>query len=191
MELRVTDRLFKQWWISSNSTHPTSVSDQECTFKRTTLMPKQSAGLLAYRRHRGSLEVFLVHPGGPFWKSKDDGAWTIPKGEFAAGEEPLEAAKREFREETGFEPTVTFLPLLPCKQSGGKIVHAWAFEADYDPAALRSNTFTLQSPPESGKTIEVPEIDRADWFPLETARTKILPGQRSLLEQLEHLVCGL
>jgi predicted NUDIX family NTP pyrophosphohydrolase len=153
-------------------------------------MPKQSAGLLAYRRLRGSLEVFLVHPGGPFWQSKDLGAWTIPKGEFTAGEDPLEAAQREFREETGFEPKGSFLPLQPRKQPSGKIVHAWAFEADFDPASLRSNTFSLEWPPKSGKTIEVPEVDRAEWFSFEIAQKKILTAQRQWVAELQQAMLG-
>jgi predicted NUDIX family NTP pyrophosphohydrolase len=148
-------------------------------------MPKQSAGLLIYRRRHGRLEVFLVHPGGPFWQKKDQGAWSIPKGEFAAGEDPLEAAKREFHEETGFTATGEFTPLEPLKQPSGKVVHAWLVEGDFDPALLRSNTFKLEWPRNSKKFIDVPEVDRADWFALEIAREKILPGQRPFLDQLQ------
>jgi predicted NUDIX family NTP pyrophosphohydrolase len=149
-------------------------------------MPKQSAGLLVFRRLSRALEVFLVHPGGPFWMNKDFGAWSIPKGEFAAGEDQLAAAQREFHEETGFHLAGHFIPLRPIKQSSGKIVHAWAIEADLNPAAIRSNTFPLEWPPKSGKTIEVPEVDCAEWFPLETAKKKILPAQTPFLVELER-----
>ncbi len=148
-------------------------------------MGKQSAGLLIYRRRGGDVEIFLVHPGGPFWRNKDLGAWSIPKGEFANGEVPLEAAKREFREETGFNADGNFLPLQPLKQPGGKTVHAWALERDYDPEQVCCNTFQLEWPPKSGKTIEVPEIDRAAWFVMEAAKAKILPGQCRFLVELE------
>ena len=151
-------------------------------------MAKQSAGLLVYRRRRGDIEVLLVHPGGPFWRNKDLGAWSIPKGEFAQGEDPLEAAKREFHEETGFNADGNFVPLQPLKQSSGKTVHAWAVEGDYDPAQVRSNTFQLEWPPKSGKTMEVPEIDRADWFDMHIAGEKILPGQCGFLVELKRYV---
>lgn len=148
-------------------------------------MPKTSAGLLPYRNSGAQLEIFLVHPGGPFWAKKDDCAWSIPKGEFTAGEDPLAAAQREFHEETGFTVAGPFTPLTPVKQPGGKIVTAWAVEAPHlDPAALRSNTFSLEWPPRSGKTREFPEIDRAAWFDLPTARGKIFQGQRPLLDEL-------
>jgi predicted NUDIX family NTP pyrophosphohydrolase len=148
-------------------------------------MPKQSAGLLIYRRRNGELELFLVHPGGPFWRHKDQGAWSIPKGEFAAGDDPLEAAKREFQEETGFTAEGPFQALQPLKQPSGKVVHAWLAEGNFDPRKVRSNTFNLEWPRNSGKFIEVPEVDRADWFSLEIAREKILPGQLPFLEQLQ------
>jgi predicted NUDIX family NTP pyrophosphohydrolase len=144
-------------------------------------MPKTSAGLLLYRYHDAALEVFLVHPGGPFWALKDDGAWSIPKGEFEHGEDPLAAAKREFTEETGFTVAGDFLALAPLKQPSGKIVHAWAVQGDCDPALLRSNTFTFK-----GKTF--PEVDRAGWFGLEKARQKILPGQAGFLDQIRRLL---
>jgi predicted NUDIX family NTP pyrophosphohydrolase len=152
-------------------------------------MAKQSAGLLVYRRRSEGLEVFLVHPGGPFWNNKDAGAWSIPKGEFAAGEDPLplEAAQREFHEETGFAATGRFVPLRALRQPSGKTVYAWALEGDYDPTAVRSNTFPLQWPPKSGRTIQVPEVDRAEWFTLEVGREKILSGQRGFLDQLVAL----
>ena len=148
---------------------------------------KISAGLLLYRR-RGELEVFLVHPGGPFWAKKDAGAWSIPKGEIGEGEEPLQAAQREFLEETGFPIGGEFRPLEPLKQSGGKIVHAWAVEADCDPSELRSNLFSLEWPPKSGQTREFPEVDRGDWFTIPEAREKILKGQIGFIDQLVSLV---
>ena len=147
-------------------------------------MPKRSAGLLMYRRSGGHLEVLLVHPGGPFWMKKDLGAWTIPKGEYAAGEEPLAAATREFQEETGLVASGPFRPLTPIKQRGGKIVHAWAFEGDCDARALQSNSFSLEWPRGSGRMREFPEVDRAGWFRIEDARRKILPGQAGFLEEL-------
>jgi len=148
---------------------------------------KSSAGLLLYR-HRGELEVFLVHPGGPFWVKKDAGAWTIPKGEIAEDEDPLEAAKREFVEETGFQIEGEFTGLDPIKQAGGKIVQAWAIEADCDAAQLQSNRFAIEWPPKSGKTREFPEVDRAGWFTVPEARTKILAGQVGLIDQLMSLL---
>lgn len=149
-------------------------------------MPKQSAGILLYRNAGGRLEVFLVHPGGPFWAKKDDGAWSIPKGEFTEGEESLEAAKREFQEETGSSVEGTFIPLNPVKQPGGKTVYAWAVEGDIDADAIRSNTFSMEWPKGSAKTKSFPEIDRAEWFDLDTAKVKILKGQLGLLEQLSR-----
>jgi|SRR5689334_5930527 len=148
---------------------------------------KSSAGVLLYR-HRDELEVFLVHPGGPFWAKKDAGAWTIPKGEIADGEEPFEAAQREFLEETGFDIDGEFRRLDPIKQAGGKIVQAWVIEADCDPAQLHSNRFAMEWPPKSGKTREFPEVDRAGWFTVSEARTKILAGQVRLLDQLVSLL---
>jgi predicted NUDIX family NTP pyrophosphohydrolase len=147
---------------------------------------KQSAGILLYRIISGRVEVFLVHPGGPFWVKKDDGAWSIPKGEFAEGEEPLEAAKREFQEETGSSVEGTFTPLNPVKQPGGKTVYAWAVDGDIDAGTIRSNTFSIEWPKGSAKTKSFPEIDRADWFDLDTAKVKILKGQLGLLEQLSR-----
>src|SRR5262245_32163602 len=141
-------------------------------------MPKTSAGLLPYRQRAGGVDVFLVHPGGPFWANKDDGAWSIPKGEFA-DEDPLTAARREFTEETGFTASGDFHELTPLKQKSGKIVHAWAVQFDGDPAQVRSNTFVF-------KGREFPEIDRAAWFDIATAKRKILPGQRGFLDQLER-----
>ena len=144
---------------------------------------KSSAGLLLYRR-RGELEVFLVHPGGPFWAKKDAGAWSLPKGEIGEDENPLETAKREFTEETGFPIDGEFRLLDPVKQSGGKIVHAWAIEADCDPSKVRSNLFSLEWPPKSGKTQEFPEVDRAGWFNIPEARKRIIPAQIGFLDQL-------
>jgi predicted NUDIX family NTP pyrophosphohydrolase len=144
-------------------------------------MAKQSAGLLLYRSKNGFLEVFLVHPGGPFWRNKDDGVWTIPKGEFSA-EPPLEAAKRELKEETGFSVRGPFIELTPIKQKGGKWVFAWAAEADVDPEKVKSNTFTFTYA--SGSWKDFPEVDRADWFSIEEAKEKILESQSRLITQL-------
>ena len=130
-----------------------------------------------YRKNAGVREVLLVHPGGPFWAKKDEGAWSIPKGEFEPGEEPLAAAKREFTEETGFVADGDFVPLAPLKQPSGKVVHAWAVEMDCDPTRVKSNTFTF-------KGREFPEIDKAAWFALDEARRKILPGQIAFLDEL-------
>jgi predicted NUDIX family NTP pyrophosphohydrolase len=148
---------------------------------------KRSAGLLLCRRQPTGLEVLLVHPGGPFWQKKDLGAWTIPKGEFADGVDALTAARREFREETGLEVTGPFTPLTPVKQPGGKTVHAWAVEGDFDPRALTSNTFSLEWPPRSGRRQEFPEVDRAAWFDLDEAKRRINRGQAPLLDALEQL----
>lgn len=150
-------------------------------------MPKTSAGLLVYRLREGRLQVFLVHPGGPFWARKDLGAWSLPKGEFTEPEDPLEAARREFQEETGFDLEGPFEPLTPRRQSTGKIVHAWAVEGDLDPRQVRSNTFLLEWPKGSGRQKEFPEIDRADWFDLEEAKRHILPGQAGFLDELAGL----
>ena len=151
-------------------------------------MPRLSAGLLMYRLKDGSIQVLLAHPGGPFFVKKDDGSWTIPKGEPDGKEDLLLAAQREFEEETGLKPTGPFRSLKPVKQKDGKIVHAWAFEGDCDPATLRSNTFVIEWPPKSGKQQEFPEIDRAEWFDLATARQKIKAGQEGLLDELETTV---
>jgi len=146
---------------------------------------KTSAGLLMYRRARGVLQVLLAHPGGPFWRNKDDGAWTLPKGEYEAPEEALAAACREFAEETGFDVQGPFVPLGEVRQKSGKRVAAWAFRGDCDPGTLRSNSFELEWPPKSGKLESFPEIDRVQWFTLAEARGKILPAQRDLLDRLE------
>jgi predicted NUDIX family NTP pyrophosphohydrolase len=151
-------------------------------------MPKESAGLLLHRRRNGALEVLLVHPGGPFWANKDLGAWTIPKGEIMPGEAPLDAAQREFQEETGHVVAGAFHPLQLVQQSGRKIVHAWAVEADLDPATVRSNHFEMEWPPRSGRRRSFPEIDRAQWFGVDQARRKINKAQAALLDELEALV---
>jgi predicted NUDIX family NTP pyrophosphohydrolase len=145
---------------------------------------RTSAGLLLYRRRADALEVLLVHPGGPFWRRRDEGAWTIPKGEIEPAEEPLAAARREFAEETGLSPAGPFRPLPPVRQRGGKQVLAWAVEGDCDPAALRSNTFTMEWPPRTGRQVEFPEIDRAEFFALPVARRKINPAQAGWLDAL-------
>ena len=144
----------------------------------------RSAGLLLFRRSAKGLEVLLVHPGGPFWAGKDLGAWSIPKGEIGPGEDPLEAARREFEEETGFVPEGPFVELMPVKQRGGKVVQAWAARGDWDPSRLSSDTFSMEWPPRSGRTQQFPEVDRAVWFALPEARRRILPGQIPLLEEL-------
>jgi predicted NUDIX family NTP pyrophosphohydrolase len=151
---------------------------------------KQSAGLLLYRFREQRPEVFLVHPGGPLWARKDAGAWSIPKGEAGPGEDLLARAKLEFAEETGFAAPDALRALRPVKQAGGKVVHAWTAEGDCDPAALRSNSFTLEWPPRSGRQQAFPEVDRAGWFSLAEARDKINKGQIALLEQLERLLAA-
>jgi predicted NUDIX family NTP pyrophosphohydrolase len=149
-------------------------------------MAKQSAGLLLYRWRAGELEVLLVHPGGPFWAKKDDGAWSIPKGEIDEGEDPFVAARREVAEEVGAAPDGRFIPLEPVRQAGGKVVYAWAIEADVDPATMTSNTFQMEWPPRSGRRQTFPEVDRAAWFTIAHARSKILRGQLPLLDALAH-----
>jgi predicted NUDIX family NTP pyrophosphohydrolase len=146
---------------------------------------KQSAGLLLFRRREGALEVLLVHPGGPFWARKDDGAWSIPKGEVEPAEDALAAARREVEEETGARPSGRFISLSPVHQTGGKIVHVWAVESDFDPASLKSNLFEMEWPPKSGKLKSFPEVDRASWFDLETAARKILASQAVVLQHLQ------
>ena len=149
---------------------------------------KESAGILLYRRVRGALEVLLVHPGGPFWKNKDAGAWTIPKGEIAPGEDALACALRELKEETGYVCAGAATPLPSVKQKGGKVVRAWAVEGDFDPATLVSNTFTMEWPPKSGKRDVFPEVDRAEWFDLETAKARINAAQAPLLDHLTAIL---
>jgi len=158
--------------------------------QRAEQMARTSAGLLLYRCPEGVIDVFLVHPGGPYWAKKDLGSWSIPKGEFSAQEDPFAAAAREFQEETGYQVSGRFTPLNPIKQSGGKIVHAWAVEGDCDVTRLKSNTFSMEWPPRSGKRQEFPEVDRAEWFTLEVARQKILKGQLGFLEQLQQMLSG-
>jgi predicted NUDIX family NTP pyrophosphohydrolase len=149
---------------------------------------KKSAGLLMYRRSRGVLEVFLVHPGGPFWAKKDVGSWSIPKGEYMAGEVPLEVAKREFQEETGFKATGDFIPLTPRKQPSGKIITAWVFEGDCDASVIKSNTFLMEWPPGSGRQQEFPEVDRVGWFSILVAKEKIIKGQSGFLDELTQIL---
>lgn len=151
-------------------------------------MPQVSAGLLMYRFHDGKLQVLLAHPGGPFFKNKDDGAWTIPKGEIGTDEDFLEAAKREFTEETGIRAKGPFIALTPVKQKAGKIVHAWAFEGDCDPSEIVSNTFTIEWPPRSGKQSDFPEIDRAEFFDVEAAKRKVNAAQVGLIDELEGIM---
>ena len=143
-----------------------------------------------FRRKANGVEVFLVHPGGPMWARKDEGAWTIPKGEYSDDEEPLMAAQREFREETGFEARGEFLDLGTVKQMGGKLVIAWAVEGDCDPAKLTSNLCSIEWPPRSGKMIEIPEVDRGAWFSLAAARTAILKSQQPFLDVFERKMTG-
>jgi predicted NUDIX family NTP pyrophosphohydrolase len=151
-------------------------------------MIRTSAGLLMYRIKSGVLEVLLAHPGGPFFQHKDEGAWTIPKGEPEPGEDLFSTAQREFKEETGVTPRGTFTPLRPIQQKGGKIVHAWAFEGDCDPADVRSNLCEIEWPPKSGQKIKFPEIDRAAFFDLATARKKIKARQDALIDELSALL---
>ena len=148
-------------------------------------MPRTSAGLLMFRRTGRGLEVLLVHPGGPFWAKKDLGAWTIPKGEPEEGEEERATARREFEEETGLRAEGPFLPLGHVRQKGGKVVHAWAFEGECDPASVRSNTCKVQWPPGSGRWQEVPEVDRAEWFSPAEARRRINPAQAAFVDALQ------
>ena len=152
------------------------------------MMGKSSAGLLLYRIHEAAIEVLLVHPGGPYWKNKDEGAWSIPKGEFLPGEAPIVAARREFFEETGVAIKGQLYALKPLRQAGGKIVHAWAVEGDLDPATIVSNTFEIEWPPRSGRLQSFPEIDRGAWFTLPAAARKILRGQVPLLEELAQML---
>ena len=149
-----------------------------------------SAGLLLYRRMAGAIEVFLAHPGGPFWTNRDLGAWTIPKGIVAEGEALLDAARREFEEETGIVPQPPFVPLGSIRQKAGKTVHAWAWEGDADPAAITSNHSRVEWPRGSGKWLDYPEVDRCGWFDPAAARTKLNPAQAELLDRLEASLSG-
>jgi predicted NUDIX family NTP pyrophosphohydrolase len=151
-------------------------------------MSKQSAGILLYRKTNDNLQVFLVHPGGPFFKNKDNGSWSIPKGEFLDDEEPLAAAKREFEEETGQPIDGKFLSLGSVQQKSGKIVHAWAIEGDINHETIVSNVFDLEWPPKSGKKISIPEVDRAAWFEPAIAKQKINQAQAALIEELEKIL---
>lgn len=149
-----------------------------------TKRPNVSAGLVLFRRRRDTLEIFLAHPGGPFWKNRDAGAWTIPKGVLNEGEDPLAAAQREFEEETGIAPRGPFLALGAIRQRAGKLVHAWAWEGDADASATTSNVMRTEWPRASGQWITYPEVDRCAWFPLETARLKMNAAQSELLDRL-------
>lgn len=151
-------------------------------------MAKQAAGILLYRRGPAGLQVLLAHPGGPLWARKDDGAWTLPKGQFTDEEAPLDAAKREFEEEMGSKPSGDFQPLGTVKQPSGKVIYAWAAASDFDVTTVASNLFSLEWPPKSGRMEEFPEIDRADWFSIDEARVKILKGQAPFLDRLLALL---
>jgi predicted NUDIX family NTP pyrophosphohydrolase len=151
---------------------------------------KTSAGILLYRFKETQLEFFLVHPGGPFWKNKDEGAWSIPKGEYEIGENPLEAAKREFEEETEQKIEGYFVPLEPVKLKSGKTIFAWAVEGDIDQHHIVSNVIEIPWPPKSGKMLKIPEVDRGDWFDEVTAMIKINPAQANLLEQLSKIIAN-
>ena len=153
-------------------------------------MPKQAAGILLYRRNSAGLEVLLAHPGGPLWARKDPGAWTMPKGQFTGDELPLDAAKREFEEEMGTAPKGDFQALGTLKQPSGKVIHAWAAESDFDVTTVKSNLFSMEWPPKSGKHGEFPEVDRAEWFPIEEARARILKGQAPFLDRLVQVIAN-
>jgi predicted NUDIX family NTP pyrophosphohydrolase len=155
-------------------------------------VPKLSAWLLVYRRTAGGVEVLLVHPGGPFWAKKDDAAWSVPKGEYGAGEDPLEVALREFEEELGSAPPdpTDARSLGELRQPSGKVVTAWAVEGDVEVRDVRSNTFEMEWPPRSGRTQEFPEVDRAGWFEPDEARRKLLRGQVGFVDRLEELLTG-
>jgi predicted NUDIX family NTP pyrophosphohydrolase len=154
-------------------------------------MSKTSAGLLMYRFRNGALEVLLAHPGGPYFRNKEEGVWTIHKGEVEPDEDLFATAQREFAEETGLTLTGPFMPLSPVKQKGGKTVYAWAFEGDCDPAKIQSNQFKVEWPPRSGKRATFPEIDRAEFFDLVTAKTKINPAQAALIVELAETLLPL
>ena len=151
------------------------------------VMAKKSAGLVMYRVRNNQLEVLLVHPGGPFWAKKDEGAWFIPKGEVSPGEDQFSAAKREFQEETGIESHANFIALGSVKHKGGKIVHAWAFEGDCEPSSIRSNTFTIEWPPRSGNQQTFPEVDQAQFVSVEQAKAKIYAAEFEFIDRLEKI----
>jgi predicted NUDIX family NTP pyrophosphohydrolase len=153
-------------------------------------MPRKSAGILPYRQHGSELQVLLVHPGGPFWRKRDEGAWSVAKGEYDGDEAPAAAARREFKEETGWDVTQDMHPLGEIRQAGGKYLTAFAIAADFDPATLVSNGFDMEWPPRSGRRQSFPEVDQAAWFDLAEARQKILASQVSLLARLKDLVGG-
>jgi predicted NUDIX family NTP pyrophosphohydrolase len=162
-----------------------SKASEQATKPRDT---SESAGLLLFRRKNGQLEVFLAHPGGPFWKNRDAGAWSIPKGLIDEGEDPLDAARREFQEETGVTPKGPFIALGSVRQKAGKLIHAWAWEGDADPALVESNVTRLEYPKGSGRWLTFPEVDRCEWFVPAVAREKINPAQAELIERLEKMV---
>ena len=151
-------------------------------------MASQSAGILVYRRNKQAIEFFLVHPGGPFWAKKDQGAWSIPKGEYDTGEDPLAAAKREFQEETGQPIHGKFTALSPIKQKAGKTVQAWLVEGEVDIAAIHSNTFEMEWPPKSGRKQHFPEIDKGEWFDSATAKIKINENQAAMIDEALRLI---
>lgn len=151
-------------------------------------MSKKSAGILLYRFHNKLPEVLLVHPGGPFWKKKDEGSWSIPKGEFEENEDPLDAAKREVQEELGIKVQGEFIELTPVKQKSGKLIYAWSVKGSFDPAKIKSNTFETEWPPKSGRKIKFPEIDKAGWFTINEAKKKIVSGQIPLLDELQSKI---
>jgi predicted NUDIX family NTP pyrophosphohydrolase len=153
--------------------------------------PRRSAGILLHRDAGGGIEVLLVHPGGPFWARRDAGVWSIPKGEYSDGEDPLDAARREFAEELGSRaPDGDPADLGEIRQKSGKVVHGWALAGDLDPVTIQSNTFTVEWPPRSGRMREFPEVDRAEWFGLERAREKINPAQAAFLDRLAEAATG-
>ena len=148
---------------------------------------KQSAGIVLYRYRDSRVEIILVHPGGPFWNNKDSGAWSIPKGEFEPGEDPLKAARREFHEETGFAVDGSFVLLTPVRQAGGKVVHAWAVKGDCEAESIKSNSFILEWPPRSGQRKTFSEVDRAEWFTFDKAREMLVKAQAGFIDQLEEI----
>jgi predicted NUDIX family NTP pyrophosphohydrolase len=183
-------RKFRAHRIEAANAPGELIGDRVIVLQKEELrMPKLSAGIVLFRSGKTGIEVFLVHPGGPFWKNKDSGAWSIAKGEYAAGEDPLAAARREFEEETGFScPVGNPVPLGEVKQPGGKIVAAFALEGDCAADTIRSNFFELEWPPKSGKRQQFPEVDRAGWFSLPEARKKLLAGQHAFLDRLGESV---